>query len=342
MFARLQHRPGTGIFKPMAMEFKDYYKVLGVPREATPDELKKAFRKLARQFHPDTATDKKRAEEKFKELNEAYEVLSDKDKRKRYDELGPDWEHGPQARPQPGGRAGAGRYAGAPGGEGADFEFGGTGFSDFFEHYFGSQGRRGFSGTGGFPGGMEYGGEEAGPVRGRDWESDLLVTLEEAAHGAERVLSLKRRGKGKATTETLKVRIPPGVSDGQRIRVPGKGEAVPGGEQGDLFLNVRLQKHPDYRVEGADLFYDLELAPWEAALGAKKTVPTLAKAVSVNVPAGSVSGQQLRLKGLGLLKRDSTRGDLYAVLVVKVPVATTAAQKKLWEQLRDEYAEKGQ
>ncbi len=335
-FARLPGWPERAIFTHMAMEFKDYYKVLGVPREATPDELKKAFRKLARQFHPDTATDKKRAEEKFKEINEAYEVLSDKDKRKRYDELGPDWEHGAQFRPPPG--AGGGRWqpAGAPGGANPDFEFGGTGFSDFFEHYFGSQGRRGFGGAGGFPGGMEYGGEDVGPVRGQDWESDLLVTLEEAAHGAERMLSLKRRGRGKGATETLKVRIPPGVSDGQRIRVPGKGEApAGGGEQGDLYLNVRLQKHPDFRVEGADLYYELELAPWEAALGGKKTVPTLAKAVSVNVPAGSASGQQLRLKGLGLPKRDGTHGDLYAVLVVKVPVAATAAQKKLWEQLRE-------
>jgi curved DNA-binding protein len=323
----------------MAMEFKDYYKVLGVSREATPEELKKAFRKLARQFHPDTATDKKRAEEKFKELNEAYEVLSDKDKRKRYDELGPDWEHGAQFRPPPGAGGGAGRYTAGPGGQGADFEFGGTGFSDFFEHYFGSQGRSGFGGAGGFPGGVGYGGEEAGPPRGRDWESDLLVTLEEAAQGAERVLSLKRRGRGKAATETLKVRIPPGVSDGQRIRVPGKGEApTGGGEQGDLFLNVRLQKHPDFRVEGADLYYDLELTPWEVALGVKKTVPTLAQAVSVKVPAGSASGQQLRLKGLGLPKRDGAHGDLYAVLVVRVPPAETAAQKKLWEQLREAHS----
>jgi curved DNA-binding protein len=120
--------------------------------------------------------------------------------------------------------------------------------------------------------------------------------------------------------------------------VAGKGEAVPGGEQGDLYLNVRLQKHPDFRVEGADLYYDLELMPWEAALGAKKTVPTLAKAVSVNVPAGSASGQQLRLKGLGLLKRDGAHGNLYAVLVVKVPGAATAAQKKLWEQLREAHS----
>jgi len=320
------------------MEFKDYYKVLGVPREATADELKKAFRKLARQYHPDTATDKKRAEEKFKEINEAYEVLSDKDKRKRYDELGPDWEHGAQFRPPPGASGGGRRYAGSPGGESADFEFGGTGFSDFFEHFFGSQGRSSFGGAGGFPGGMQYGGEDPGPARGRDWETDLLVTLEEAAHGAERVLNLKRKGRGKAATETLKVRIPPGVGDGQRIRVPGKGEAVSGGEQGDLYLNVCLQKHPDFRVEGADLYYDLELAPWEAALGGKKTVPTLAKAVSINVPAGSASGQQLRLKGLGLMRRDSARGDLYAQLVVKVPPAETAAQKKLWEQLRDAHA----
>lgn len=317
----------------MAMEYKDYYKTLGVPREASEEDLKKAFRKLARQYHPDTATDKKRAEEKFKEINEAYEVLSDKDKRKRYDELGADWEHGAQFRPPPGG---AGGWRQAAPGQGADFG-GTTGFSDFFEHFFsGAQGRRS-----GFPGGMAWGQEEeAGPLPGRDLESDLLVTLEEAAHGAERVLSLRRKGKGAGAVETLKVRIPAGVSDGQRIRVSGKGESSPsGGEPGDLYLNVRLQKHPDFRVEGSDLYYDLELAPWEAALGAKKTVPTLAKAVSVKIPEGMASGQKMRLKGLGLPHRDGERGDLYAVLIVRVPPADTAAQKKLWEQLKEEYEE---
>jgi curved DNA-binding protein len=166
----------------------------------------------------------------------------------------------------------------------------------------------------------------------------LLVTLEEASNGAERLLTFRRRNSGKGATETLKVRIPPGVRDGQRIRVAGKGEPAPaGGEPGDLFLNVRLQKHPDFRVEGADLYYDLELAPWEAALGVKKTVPTLAKSVAVTIAAGAASGQQLRLKGLGLPQPGGTRGDLYAVLAVKVPPAETVAQKKLWEQLRDSY-----
>ena len=321
------------------MEYKDYYKTLGVPKDASEEDLKKAFRKLARQFHPDTATDKKRAEEKFKEINEAYEVLSDKDKRKRYDELGPDWEHGPQFRPPPGGGRGTFRRAGGGGGAGPDFEFGGTGFSDFFEHFFGSQGRSAGGGGAGFPGGVTWGGEEeAGPLRGSDLQSDLLVTLEEASNGAERLLTFRRRSSGKGATETLKVRIPPGVSDGQRIRVAGKGEPAPdGGEPGDLFLNVRLQKHPDFRVEGADLYYDLELAPWEAALGAKKTVPTLAKSVAVKIAAGAATGQQLRLKGLGLPQPGGALGDLYAVLAVKVPPAETATQKKLWEQLREEY-----
>ncbi len=318
------------------MEFKDYYKTLGVPKDASEEDLKKAFRKLARQFHPDTATDKKRAEEKFKEINEAYEVLSDKDKRKRYDELGPDWEHGPQVRQQPGAGGGGFRRAGG-GGMGPDVEFGGTGFSDFFEHFFGSQGRAGAGGAG-FPGGVTWGGgeEDAGPLRGSDLQSDLLVTLEEASNGGERMLTFRRRNSGKGATETLKVRIPAGVRDGQRIRVAGKGEPAPaGGEPGDLFLNVRLQKHPDFRVEGVDLYYDLELAPWEAALGAKKTVPTLAKSVAVNIAAGAASGQQLRLKGLGLPQSGGARGDLYAVLAVKVPPAETAAQKKLWEQLKE-------
>jgi len=321
----------------MALEFKDYYKVLGVPREAGEADLKKAFRKLARQYHPDTAKDKKRAEEKFKEINEAYEVLGDKDKRKRYDELGPDWEQSGQFRPPPGAR-GAGQWSPGQGAESAEFD--GTGFSDFFEHFFGSQGRQGVGGGGRFPGNMGWGGEDAGPARGQDWESDLLVTLEEANNGAERILTLRRPGKGKNATETLKVRIPPGVNDGQRIRVPGKGESAPsGGAAGDLFLNVRLQKHPDFRVEGADLYYDLELAPWEAALGTKKTVPTLKQPVSVKIPEGASTGQQLRLKGLGLTQKDGGRGDLYAVLTVRVPAAETLAQKKLWEQLQKEYGE---
>jgi curved DNA-binding protein len=323
----------------MAMEFKDYYKTLGVPRDASEEDLKKAFRKLARQYHPDTATDKKRAEEKFKEINEAYEVLGDKDKRKRYDELGPDWEHGPQFRPPPGGAGGGFRRAAGARGGSAEYDFGGTtGFSDFFEHFFGSQGRTGMGGAGGFPGGVEWGGEEAGPAQGNDLQSDLLVTLEEASNGAERLLSFRRNGAGKSATETLKVRIPAGVSDGQRIRVAGKGEPAPrGGEPGDLYLNVRLQKHPDFRVEGADLYYDLELAPWEAALGAQKTVPTLKKSVSVKIAPGASPGRQLRLKGLGLPKPGGEKGDLYAVLAVKVPAAETAAQKKLWEQIKAAY-----
>jgi len=326
----------------MGLEYKDYYKVLGVPREASEDDIKKAFRKLARQYHPDTAKDKKSAEEKFKEINEAYEVLGDREKRQRYNQLGPDWQQGPEFRQRPPGAGGTWRRAASPGGfggAGEDFEFGGTGFSDFFEHVFGARGRAGQGGFGqggfgGFPG-AEH---EAGPAHGRDLESDLLVTLEEASNGAERLLSLRRRDH--AATETLKVKIPAGVSDGQRIRVAGKGETgAGGGPPGDLYLTVRLQKHPDFRVEGADLYYELELAPWEAALGAKKNVPALQKAVTVKVPPGSGTGQQLRLKGLGLPKPGGMRGDLYAVLSVQVPPAKNAAQKKLWEQLREAHGE---
>jgi len=326
----------------MGLEYKDYYKVLGVPREASEDDLKKAFRKLARQYHPDTAKDKKSAEEKFKEINEAYEVLGDREKRQRYNQLGPDWQQGPEFRQPPPGAGGTRRRPAGPGGfggAGEEFEFGGTGFSDFFEHVFGARGRAGQGGFGqrgfgGFPGAEP----EIGPQHGRDLESDLLVTLEEASNGAERLLSLRRRDR--AATETLKVKIPAGVSDGQRIRVAGKGEPGPGGgPPGDLYLTVKLQKHPDFRVEGSDLYYELELAPWEAALGAKKNVPTLQKAVAVKVPPGSGTGQQLRLKGLGLPKPGGAHGDLYAVLSVLVPPAKNAAQKKLWEQLREAHAE---
>jgi curved DNA-binding protein len=339
---------GTGPnWSLMALEYKDYYKVLGVPREAGEDDLKKAFRKLARQYHPDTAKDKKTAEEKFKEINEAYEVLGDKEKRRRYDELGPAWQQGAGFHPPPGaeGFGRGGWTASGPGGEGAEFEFGGTGFSDFFEHFFGARGGRA-AGFGGMPGAEPWNEAEAGPARGRDLEFDLMVTLEEAINGGERLLSLRRRVPGRRgsprneATETIRVRIPQGVRDGQRIRVAGKGETGPAGATpGDLYLTVRLQKHPDFAVDGADLSYELEILPWEAALGAKKNVPTLQRPVAVTIPSGAGTGQKLRLRGLGLAQSGGARGDLYVILNVRVPPTTSAAQKRLWEQLREAYGE---
>lgn len=332
----------------MAVEFRDYYKVLGVERGATAEDIRKAFRKLARQYHPDVAKDKKAAEEKFKEINEANEVLSDPEKRKKYDELGANWKQGAGFRPPPGfdPRRGARRPGtGDPGG--SDFHFGGTGFSDFFEQFFGSTGARSQAGAGGFEGFSE---------RGQDVEADLLVSLEEAFHGAVRPISLRRavlcdkcegagERNGRACTacggsgstpklDNYQVKIPAGVREGQRLRLAGRGEAgAGGGPAGDLFLRVRLAQHPDFRVEGTDLYCDLELAPWEAVLGAQVSVPTLDGRLSIKIPPSSRNGQQMRVRSRGLSQTGGSRGDLYVVLRIEVPEKITEQERVLWEQL---------
>lgn len=299
------------------MTYQDYYEILGVPRTATPEEIRGAFRKKAREHHPDVAKDKVKGAEKFKEVNEAYEVLSDPAKRAKYDQMGRESPGGGFAWP---GATGAG---GRPDME--EFHFGGTGYSDFFEHLFGGMG-----GNGGFrgPSGRRM------ARRGSDIEGDLMVTLEEALRGSTREVTLQRGG-GK--TETYRVKIPPGVREGQRIRLAGKGESGrSGGESGDLYLRVRLARHPDLRVEGSDLYADLEVAPWEAVLGASVPVPTLDGAVTLKVPAGSTAGQKLRLRGQGLPQEDGSRGDLYAVLEIAVPPEIGSEERKLWEQLARE------
>ncbi len=298
----------------MAVKFQDYYETLGVARAASAEEMKQAFRALARLHHPDVAKDKVAGEAKFKEINEAYEVLSDPEKRKRYDELGANWQAGGGGPSAPGG----GRSQ-TPRGE-SDFEFGGTGFSDFFESFFG--------------GGREGGGAFA--REGQDVEADLLVTLEEALHGSPRKVTLRRPGgRGVADrTDTYQVRIPPGVREGQRIRLAGQGGAGLGsGPAGDLYLRVRLARHPDFSVQGADLHCDLDLAPWEAVLGVQAKIPTLDGATSLRVPPGTAAGSQLRLRGLGLPREDRTRGDLYATVRIQTPAAVSAEERALWEQL---------
>lgn len=303
----------------MAVEFKDYYETLGVSQDASTADIKKAFRKLARKYHPDVATDKKSAEAKFKEINEANEVLSDPEKRKKYDALGADWQN-----PQPSRSRG-------PAGHGQEFNFGGTGFSDFFEQYFSGGSRYGFPGGGGAP--------RARSERGNDIEGDILVTLEEIMQGAVRPVSLQTTDPrtGKSTTRSFQVRIPPGVTDGKRIRVPALGEPGSGGaDPGDLYLRVRHAAHPDFHTEGHDLYYDLDLAPWEAVLGTQLAVPTLDGEIKLRVPAGSESGQQLRVRGRGLPKgKSGERGDFHATLNVRLPEKTSAAERELWEKLRD-------
>ena len=304
----------------MSVEFKDYYAILGVPRDASAEDIKKAFRKLARKHHPDVAKDKKAAEEKFKEINEANEVLGDPEKRRKYDQLGMDWENP---------HAGRQQTHAAP----HEFNFGGTGFSDFFEQYFSGASRYGF------PEDM-HGGPRATSRkhRGSDIEGDILVTLEEAMHGSVRPVSLQTADPktGKVETHTFQVRIPPGVTDGKRIRVPGQGEpGSGGGEAGDLYLRVRHAAHPDFSTHGADVFHELEIAPWEAVLGAEISVPTLDGAVKLRIPAGSENGQQLRVRGRGLPKgKSGERGDFHAVLSIRIPEKLTDEERPLWEKLR--------
>jgi len=342
----------------MPVRYKDYYESLGVPRTASEAEIKKAFRKLAREFHPDVAKNKKQAEERFKEINEAYEVLGDPAKRKKYDELGPNWQAGAEFRPPPGWESTFHRGRPSPGrgarGEEFDFQFGGTGFSDFFEQLFGARGRPGAGGFGG-----DFGEGDSGGGRGRDIEGDIMVTLDEAMHGSVRSVSIRhsvrceecggtgRRGRqvcpacggtGQVQkTETYQVKIPPGVTEGQRLRVAGRGElGAGGGEAGDLYLRVRLAKHPDFSVQDHNLIYETEVAPWEAVLGAKITVPTLDGKVDIRIPAGTQSGQKLRVRGRGLPQKGGDHGDLIVETRIEVPSRVSDSEKKLWEQLARE------
>jgi curved DNA-binding protein len=316
----------------MPVDFKDYYKVLGVSRDASEADIKKAFRKLAREFHPDTAKDKKAAEEKFKEINEAYEVLGDSSKRKQYDELGANWDRQPQGFPGGGGgRGGSWRTSNGAGGQ--EFHFGGTGFSDFFEQFFGGGGggvRHGFGGPQGF-------GDAYGPQRGSDIEGDIMVTLDEVLNGSTRTISLRRPNPktGQAETETIRVRIPHGISEGQSIRVGGKGEdGVAGGPAGDLYLRVRVAAHPDFRVRGADLYYEVDVAPWEAVLGGAVTISSLRGRINLRIPAGTNNGQQLRMRGQGLPKgKSGESGDLYVVINVQLPHEIPPEERELWEKL---------
>ena len=318
----------------MPIEFKDYYKTLGVPRNASQDDIKKAFRKLARQYHPDVAKEKKGAEEKFKEINEAYEVLGDPQNRSKYDNLGPD---GGEAAGFQGASGRRGRGRSGPGGEeNVEFHFDGTGFSDFFEQFFGRGNR--FDGAGEFGSPGVGSAEEAGFVhRGSDFESDILVTLEEALTGSERTISLQRvdRRTGQTRTQTLKVHIPPGVHEGQAIRVAGMGEdGIGGGGAGDLYLRVRFAAHPEYRVRGSDLYYGLDLAPWEAVLGTRVIVPTLKDQVSLRIPAGTNQGRQLRIRGRGLpVGRTGQQGDLYVVINIELPQKISEEERELWTKL---------
>ncbi len=316
----------------MATKFRDYYEVLGVGRTANADEIKKAYRKLARKHHPDVNPGDKGAEERFKDINEAYEVLSDPEKRKRYDSLGENWRAGSDFTPPPGQAAGARRTAGTrvdfgDMGDLGGFSVGQGGFSDFFESLFGE--RRSPRAGQGFT------------MRGADVEGELPLTLEEAHRGGTRTVVVNHRGGTRAEGESdtgsrsLEVTIPPGVRDGSVIRLAGQGEpGVGNAPAGDLLLRVRLLPHPLFRVVGEDdIELELPVAPWEAALGAQARVPTLDGSAELTIPAGTQGGKRLRLRGQGLNRRGGGRGDQYVRLKIVIPPSLSPQERELFEQL---------
>jgi len=316
------------------MEFQDYYKTLGVERSATAEQVKTAYRRLARKFHPDVSKEAN-AEARFKEVQEAYEVLKDPQKRAAYDELGSQWKSGEQFRPPPdwgrdfefsGGGARARRGPRAAAGEA---EFAEGEFSDFFSSLFG--------------GGSPFAGGGAGPGRGaRDHHARVEVDLEEAFRGTTRTLELRRPqvtadGHVELHSHTVRVSIPAGVTEGQLVRLAGQGEPAAGNRPpGDLYLEVHISPNRLYQLDGRDVTLTFPVAPWEAALGAQVTVPTLGGEVQMTVPAGSQSGQKLRLRGRGLPGQPP--GDEYVQLKVVLPPANTADARALYEQMRAKLA----
>ena len=337
------------------MEFKDYYATLGVPKSATEKDLKQAYRKLARKHHPDVNPGDKGAEAKFKEINEAYEVLGDPDKRRKYDELGANWRMYEQAQQQgqpfPGGSpfGGFGGFGGGGGGEGGAWtiNMGGPGgarsmseeemrdmfgtedpFSDFFRTFFGGGG-----GGGGAADARGRGGRAPRTQKGRDIESEAELTLEEAYHGAMRRISITLGGSARS----VDVRIPAGVKDGSRVRAAGEGESgSSGGASGDLFLRVRIKPHPVFERKGDDLYTKVALPVTTAVLGGEAQVPTITGSVRLKVPETTQPGQIFRLKGHGMpvIGRTDQKGDLYATADIQLPRSLTKDHRAAWEQIR--------
>jgi DnaJ-class molecular chaperone len=323
----------------MSSTARDYYQVLGLSRNASPDEIKKAFRRLAREYHPDLHSGAKKSEmeKKFKELNEAHEVLSDPEKRKKYDQFGSQWEQAnafEKARAQSGNR-------GFKGGQ-TNTEFGGGDFSEMFEELFG---RRGRTAT-----------PRASAQHGEDLETDVELSLREVLSGVTKRVSLMEpvacavcRGDGwvrgrachgcfgngsRLEPRTIEVKIPAGVLDGTRVRVGGKGSAgLNGGKRGDLYLHVRIRPGTVFRQQGSDLHATLPVWPWEAALGAEVMAPTLGEPVRVKIPPGSRAESKLRLKGKGLPTASGTHGDLFLTLHVVMPTSLSDEERRLYEQL---------
>ena len=316
----------------MGVQFQDYYEMLGVARTASQDEIQKAFRKLARKYHPDVNKGKE-SEDKFKQLNEAYEVLKDPEKREKYDTLGANWHTGQDFTPPPGWGEGHFSFHHQAGDAS---EFGLNGFSDFFETLFGER----MSGSGAGSQTMRH---SAGPwtMRGQDHEAEITISLEDAYHGASRTVALQTIERGpddvpQQQTKQYAVKIPAGVTDGARIRLAGKGgPGVGDGPAGDLLLRIRVAAHPVFQLEGRNLRVDLPLAPWEAALGAKVEVPTLDGSVSMSVPPGAQSGKRFRLRGKGLPNTKGSAGDIYATVQIVVPETLTTDERELFQKLSD-------
>ena len=304
------------------MEFKDYYGIMGVKRDATQDEIKRAYRKLARKYHPDVSKEAD-AEARFKEVGEAYEVLKDPEKRAAYDQLGANWKAGQEFRPPPDWDQGFEFHGG--GFTGADAEQ----FSDFFESLFG---------RGGFGGAYARGARREFHARGDDTYAKVLIDLEDAYKGATRALTLKHtelgpNGRPQLKERTLNVRIPKGVRQGQHIRLAKQGGAGIGkGGPGDLYLEVEFQPHPFYKVEGKDVYLDLPVAPWEAMLGASIKVSTPSGPVDLKIPSSSSGGRKLRLKGRGIPAK--APGDLYVVLQIALPKADTDAARQAYQEFK--------
>ena len=300
------------------MEFKDYYAVLGIERGATEDEIKRAYRKLARKFHPDVSKEAD-AELRFKEVGEAYKVLKDPETRAAYDRMGSQWQAGQEFQPPPDWDAGFEFRGGDAGmGDGADF-------SEFFEALFGrraghAQARHGMQ------------------AQGEDHHAKVLIDLQDAYRGAQRSVSLRMpvldaQGRLAPQERTLNVNIPRGVRAGQHLRLAGQGGPGLGeGQAGDLYLEIAFRPDPRFRVDGRDVYFDLPLAPWEAALGASVAAPTPEGPVQLSIPPGSAAGRKLRLKGKGIPANPP--GDLYAVLVIVLPPADTDAAKEAYRAMR--------
>jgi curved DNA-binding protein len=329
------------------MDYKDYYQILGVSKNATDKEIKKAYRKLARENHPDTNPNDPKAEEKFKEINEAYEVLSDPEKRKKYDQFGAQWKNftGAGGRPEDFWQQyGGARRTGAPGGGGyrtvspEEFEQifggGGGGFSDFFETLFGMGGRgRGRASGAGFDdfgfGGARAGGAYARPARGRDIEQPVDITLEEAYRGSSRTMQLN--------DERIEIKIPRGVKTGSRVRVAGKGEpGRNGGKPGDLYLKINVLPHAQFQREGDNLRLKLPVDLYTMLLGGEVQVPTLDRPLILNIPPETQNGKVFRLRGKGMpnVKKPDQHGDLYVEAEVLLPTNLTEQEKTLFRQLR--------